>query len=125
MASPTNKLTLNARYEKILVGSWIVIEQDDPGSVRHALWIFAKVTAVTHLSVARYGIAGKRNPGHSQRRLEKEFRLEAVAASRHDYRAHRAKISRCSKLPLTYPVYGSELPLNIRVDGLVAGQAIA
>ena len=119
----TNKLTLNARYEKILVGSWIVIEQDDPDSSSR-LWIFGKVTAVTHLSVARYGIAGNATRVTLSASWKKNsdsklslLRTMIIAAQSEDLPI--------SSRPLTYPVYGSELPLNLRVDGLVAGQAIA
>ena len=119
----TNKLTLNARYDKILVGSWIVIEQDDPDSSSR-LWIFGKVTAVTHLSVARYGMAGNATRVMLSASWEKNsdsklslLRTMSIAVQSEDLPI--------SSRPLPYPVYGSELPLNFRVDGLVAGQAIA
>ena len=51
-------LTLSARYDKILAGSWAVVERDDPFNSTVRLWTFAKVERVTHLSAARYGIAG-------------------------------------------------------------------
>jgi hypothetical protein len=54
------QLTLSARNDKILPGSWAVVEQFVFDSVRGATrrWIFSSVGQVTHLSVARYGIAG-------------------------------------------------------------------
>ena len=118
-----DKLTLNARYEKILVNSRIVIEQDDPDSSSR-LWIFGEVTALTHLSVARYGIAGNATrvtlsapwKKNSDSKLSL-LRTMTLAAQSEDLPI--------SSRPLPYPVYGSELPLNLRVDGLVAGQAIA
>src|SRR5262249_1874500 len=56
--SETNdKITLSARNDKILPGSWVVIEQDNSAATAR-IWIFSTVTAVNHLSVAKYGIAG-------------------------------------------------------------------
>ena len=119
----TNKLTLNARYDKILVGSWIVIEQDDPNSSSR-LWIFGKVTAVTHLSVARYGIAGNATRVTLSVPWEKNSDSKLSLLRTMTIAAQSEELP-ISNRPLPYPVYGSELPLNLRVDGLVAGQAIA
>jgi hypothetical protein len=65
-------LTLSARNDKILPGSWVVIGQfdlkdsgsegTDPGPLNLGdltwTWIISKAINVTHLSVARYGMAG-------------------------------------------------------------------
>jgi hypothetical protein len=118
-----DKLTLNARYDKILVNSRIVIEQDDPDSSSR-LWIFGEVTALTHLSVARYGIAGNatRVTLSAPWKMNSDSKLSLLRTMTIAAQSENLPIS---SWPLTYPVYGSELPLNLRVDGLVAGQAFA
>ena len=43
-AKSMRQITLSARYEKVLTGSWLVIEQDNAAGTAR-LWIFSKVKA--------------------------------------------------------------------------------
>jgi hypothetical protein len=120
---PANRLTLSARCEKILVGSWVVIEQDDPDSSAR-LWIFAKVTKVTNLSVAKYGIAGNATRVSLSASWKKNSDSKLSLLRTMTVTAQSEELT-VAQRPLAYPVYGKELPLDSRVDGLRAGQAIA
>lgn len=126
-AEDESQLTLSYRNEKILAGSWAVIEQDDPGTETRK-WIFSKVNGVMHLSVARYGVAGSatrlmlETPWDDGATLEPPpdltlLRTMTIAAQSEEIAV--------AETPLTYPVYGATLTLNSRVEGLVPGRAIA
>jgi hypothetical protein len=119
----TSSVSLGARYEKILVGSWMVIEQDDPESSAR-LWLFAKVTGVTHLSAAKYGIAGNATRVTLSAPWQKnsDSKLSLLRTMTVAAQSEELTVANC---PLTYPVYGKQLALDIRVEGLRAGQSIA
>jgi hypothetical protein len=117
-------LTLSTRHDKILAGSWVAVERDDPFDSAVRLWTFAKVKDVVHLSAARYGIAGN----VTLLRFDQNVWLingANLSVLRRITIAAQSERLVIAQRPLAYPVYGSELPLNFRVDGLVAGQAIA
>jgi len=116
-----NKLTLSTRYDKLVAGSWVFIEQDID-STRG--WTLAKVTGVTHRSVARYGLAGS----VTQLNLGTPWQLPAdadLSLLRSMTVAAQNEPLSLSTAPITYPVFGSELPLGGRADGLVPGRPIA
>ncbi len=124
-----SKITLSSRNEKILDGSWMVIEQDDPDeskSVRH--WIFSLVTSVTHLSVAKYGIAGSATrqdlskPWKKSTDSDKPSKLSLLRSMTIAAQSEELTVS---ARPLNDPIYGAELALNGLVEGLGAGRPLA
>jgi hypothetical protein len=119
------KITLSSRNEKILDDSWIVIEQDDPDEEKSVrLWIFSEVTRVTHLSVAKYGIAG----GATRLELSRPWKRNddsKLSLLRGMTIAAQSEELTVSERPLLDPLYGSELASNSLVDGLVVGRPLA
>jgi hypothetical protein len=120
------RLILSARNDKIVSGSWAVIEQFvyDAQEELVRKWIFSQVYKVTHLSVARYGMAG------SATRLDFltdawEKTVATLEVLRTMTVATQSEELKPSALPVTYPVYGSTVALNNRADGLVIGRPIA
>jgi hypothetical protein len=118
-----DKITLSARNDRILSDSWAVIEQDNSAGTSR-LWIFSTVAAVTHLSVAKYGIAGNgtrlslNTPWHKHSDAKLSLlRTMTIAAQSEELAITRR--------PLNYPVYGSELALDLPVNGLSPGRPIA
>ena len=125
-AESVTQLTLSARNDKILADSWAVVEQFVFDSVRGATrrWIFSRVDRVTHLAVARYGLAG------SATRLgfanEAWIKLgNSLTLLREMTVSAQSEELAVAALPVTYPLYGSTLALNSRVEGLVPGRPIA
>lgn len=116
-------LTLSSRNEKILVGGWVVIEQDIPG-VSGRTWVFSRVTSVTHHSVARYGMAGSvtRLGLGTAWELGVETKLEFLRSMTVAVQNEELAVA---TLPVRYPLYGSTLVLNSRVDGLAARRPLA
>ena len=140
MLDPADKnellLTLSTRNEKIVPGSWVVITQldlkdpslgsFDPETMTLSdltwRWIFAQVILVSQLSVARYGMAGSvtvlvLDKGWKQI-SDSLFLLRAMTV------AGQSEKLPVAALPVRYPVYGSRLALNTRVDGLISGRPI-
>ena len=132
-----NLLTLSARNDKILPGSWVVIGQFDlkdsvaEGAPSEPLdlgdltwtWIISKVVNVTHLSVARYGMAGS----GTLLVLEKGWKRisESLVLLRSMSVVAQSEELAVAALPVTYPVYGATLPLNTLIDGLLPGRPMA
>jgi hypothetical protein len=133
----TNLLTLSARNEKILPGSLVVIGQFDlkdsdaeevlsepldPGDLTWT-WMISKVFNVTHLSVARYGMAGS----GTMLMLTKGWKRisESLLLLRSMTVAAQSEALAAAALPVTYPVYGATLPLNGLIDGLLPGRPLA
>lgn len=116
-------MTLSSRNEKILVGGWMVIEQDIPGESGRK-WVFSEVTSVTHLSVARYGMAGSvtRLGLGTVWELGIETKLDFLRSMTVAVQNEQLAVA---ALPVRYPLYGSTLALNSRVDGLAARRPIA
>ena len=133
----TNLLTLSARNDKILPGSWVVIGQFDlkDSSAEETppepldlgdltwTWIISKVFNVTHFSVARYGLAGS----GTMLVLEKGWKRisESLFLLRTMTVAAQSEALAVAALPVTYPVYGGTLPLNRLVDRLLPSRPIA
>jgi hypothetical protein len=120
------KITLSNRNEKILAGSWAVVEQFVYDSQENLVrkWIFSLIHGVTNLSVARYGIAG------SATQLTFltdawEKTVTTLEVLRTMTVATQSEELPPTALPVTCPLYGSTLPLNDRVEGLVAGRPLA
>jgi hypothetical protein len=112
-------LTLSSRNDKILDNSFVVIEQDDPDSGSR-MWTFATVTAVTHRSVARYGLAGNGtrlslSTGWTKNADSKLDLLRTMTVA-----AQSEEIALAER-PLSYPVYGETLSLEQLVEGLAPG----
>ena len=86
-------------------------------------WIVSSVIDVTHLSVARYGIAGNGTLlflSKGWKRLGEELTLlRSMTISA------QSEALRVAALPVTYPVYGATIPLNTRMEGLLPGRPIA
>ena len=125
----TTQLTLSARNEKILADTWAVIEQFDVDDSTLGIftrkWIFSMVKEVTHLSVARYGIAGSvTRLIFEQNAWEKNSDSELVLLRTMTITAQSEELTSAA-LPVVYPLYGSTLELNGRVDGLSAGRPVA
>jgi len=125
-AEDEKQLTLSARNEKILAGSWAVVEQFVFDTQRQLVrkWIFSQVDEVTHLAVARYGIAG------SATRLiftkdAWERTIGTLTLLRTMTVATQSEELAVSALPVVYPLYGSTLAMNGRVDGLSADRPVA
>ena len=120
------QLTLSARNDKILPGSWAVVEQFvfDPPDTLVRKWIFSRVDEVTHLSVARYGIAGS-----ATRLIFTEDAWERTITNLTLLRtmtvAAQSEELAVAALPVAYPVYGSTLALNNRVNGLSVARPVA
>jgi hypothetical protein len=117
------KLTLSTRNDKILNGSWVVIEQDDPDDATRK-WIFANISGVTHLAVTRYGLAGSATRLSLSSPWEKNV-SSTLALLRTLTVAAQSEELPIAALPLQYPVFGVELPLDVRVEGLIAGRPMA
>ncbi len=117
-------LALSSRQDKIFVDSWAAVERENnfvPGS---RVWTFAKVTDVTHQSMAKYGMAG------SVTKLsfdEEVWVTESadLAALRQITVAAQSEELPLTKTPLSYPVYGAELSFDQLVDGLMPGRPLA
>ena len=86
--------------------------------------MFAKVNTVTHLSVAKYGIAGSATQLSFDRSVWVTEQANLSALRKMTITAQSEELA-VAELPLTYPVYGSTLALNTRVEGLVPGRPIA
>ena len=128
-------LMLSTRHDKILPNSWIVIGQFDlkdptapppvPLNVEDLkwIWIVSRVIGVTHLSVARYGIAGS----GTLLALSKGWKKIGVSLAllRFMTLSAQSEALRLAALPVTYPVYGVTIPLNTRTEGLLPGRPIA
>ncbi len=118
-----DQLTLDARYEKILKGSWIVIEQDKP-ETSNRIRTVATVKTVTHRSGAKYGMAGS----VSHLELSESWRksldsLLSLLRSVVIY-AQSEKLT-LAESPLQPPVSGNEITLNRLYPGLKQGKRIA
>jgi hypothetical protein len=132
-----NLLTLSARNDKIFPDSWVVIGQfdlKDAGAERTTseplqledltwTWIISKVINITHLAVARYGMAGS----GTLLFLEKGWKRinESLVLLRTMTVAAQSEELAVAALPVTYPVYGSTVALNNRVDTLPVGRPVA
>ena len=130
-------LTLSARNDKILPGSWVVIGQFDlkesgsggiatePLSLEDLTWtwIISKALSVAHLSVARYGMAGNATlvalEKGWKRIHETLFLLRTMTVNA------QSEALKVAALPATYPLYGATIPLNARIDGLLSGRPVA
>ncbi|MBS0179719.1 MAG: putative baseplate assembly protein [Nitrospira sp.] len=117
------RLTLSSRNDKILMDSFVVIEQDDPGNGTR-MWTFATVIEVVHRSVARYGIAGNGtrlslSTGWTKGADSKLDLLRTMTVSAQSEELIPAA------LPLLYPVYGEVLAFDQLVDGLIRGRPLA
>jgi hypothetical protein len=118
------EIMLSARYDKILVGSWAVVEREDSSATDKRHWTFARVDRVIHASVAKYGLAGNAT--------QLSFK-EDVWLTEHANLSVLRKITVTAQseelvvadVPLTAPVYGAMLPLNSRIEGLAPGRPIA
>jgi hypothetical protein len=125
-AEDEKQLTLSARNDKILPGSWAVVEQFvfDTQEKLVRKWIFSRVNGVTHLAVARYGIAGSATrisflTDAWERTITTLLLLRTMTV------ATQSEELAVAALPVTYPVYGSTLALNSRVDGLAVDRPVA
>jgi hypothetical protein len=119
-----NQLTLSNRQEKIFADSWVVVERENNEEPHQRLWTVTQVTAVTHLSVAKYGIAGI----GTQLSFDIDVWItdaEDLTALRKITVAAQNEVLPVAELPLTDPVYGSTLALNMVVDGLRLGRPVA
>jgi hypothetical protein len=120
-----HEIALNARYDKIISGSKVGIEHNDPGSTGSArLWTFSEVVHVIHRSMAKYGMAGS----VTRLTLATPWSIgdgSDLALLRSMTIAAQNEELPVAALPLTYPVYGSELALDTRVEGLAAGRPLA
>jgi hypothetical protein len=119
-----NEITLSARNDKILAGSWAVVERDNPFNSAQRLWTFARVERIAHLSIAKYGVAG----GATRISFDQDVWLidgADLSVLRRITIAAQSEELIIARRPLDYPVYGNELALNSRVEGLTAGRAIA
>jgi len=117
-------LGLSSRQDRILVDSWAAVERENnfvPGS---RVWTFAKVTGVTHQSMAKYGMAGS----VTKLSFDKEVWVTEgadLAALRQITVAAQSEALPLTKTPLFYPVYGEELSFDQLVDGLMPGRPLA
>lgn len=123
------RLTLSARHEKILAGSWAAIEQFDVDNLTLGIftrkWIFSMVKEITHLSVARYGIAGSATRlFFKENAWERNSDSELVLLRTMTITTQSEELG-VAALPVIYPVYGSTLALNNRVDGLSVDRPVA
>ncbi|MDR4480912.1 MAG: putative baseplate assembly protein [Nitrospira sp.] len=119
-----NALTLSSRQDRILQNSWAVVERDDNFAPGNRLWAFAKVTGVTHQSVARYGMAGSA----TKLSFDKDVWVTEQAnlsALRQITVASQSEELATARLPLTYPLFGDHLALDNRAEGLVPSRPIA
>jgi hypothetical protein len=127
-----NQLTLSARNDKILPGSWAVIEQDDPDVLKLAIipeepkriWTFSTVSKVTHISVAKYGMAGSTTRLALDTPWEKGIET-TLSILRSMAIATQSEHVEVAEIPLVYPLYDSRLTLDTRVEGLTAGRPVA
>ena len=131
----TSQMTLSARNDKVFIGSWVVIEQDDPNVAKLAIidtdpeeakriWTFSQVTGVTHRSVAKYGLAGSA----TSLTLSETWEVGSettISILRSMVVAAQSEELMVGKIPLTYPFYESTLPFDTRVEGLTAGRPVA
>lgn len=120
-----NEITLSSRNDKLFDGSWIVIEQDhpdDPDGARQ--WIFASIKNITHLSMAKYGMAGNtsRVKFDAFWNRNKDSKLALLRSMTVNAQSEALKVA---PLPVTYPLYGATISLNARIDGLLSGRPIA
>lgn len=116
-------MTLSSRHDKILDGSKVVIEQDDP-TTGARMWKFGTVTEVTHRSVARYGMAGnaptlKMSTSWSKATSSNLSLLRTMTV------VTQSEELETARLPLVYPVFGDSLALDQRADGLVPSRPVA
>lgn len=119
-----NALVLASRQDKIFLNSWVVVEREDnfvPGS---RLWTFAKVTGVTHQSVAKYGMAG----GTTKLTFDKDVWVTETAGlnvlRQVTVWAQSEALSK-ARISLAYPLFGEVLALDGRVEGLLPGRPLA
>ena len=118
------QITLSSRQDKILASSWGVVERENNFEPHERLWTFAKVNTVTHLSVARYGIAGSATQLSFDKSVWVTEQADLSALRKVTITAQNEELT-VAELPLTYPVYGSTLVLHTRVEGLVPGRPVA
>lgn len=117
-------LGLSSRQDKIFVDSWAAVERENnfvPGS---RVWTFAKVTGVTHQSMAKYGMAGS----VTKLSFDKEVWVTEgadLAALRQITIAAQSEELPVTERPLSYPVYGETLSLEQLVEGLMPGRPLA
>lgn len=116
-------MTLSSRHDKILDGSRVVIEQDDP-TTSARVWKFGTVTSVTHRSVARYGMAGNATTLVLSTSWAKATSSN-LALLRTMTVASQSEELATARLPLTYPLFGDHLALDNRAEGLVPSRPIA
>ncbi len=132
-----NLLVLSTRHDKIIPDSWFVIGQYDPKEPASNkttpepfepedfpwTWIVSKVMGVTHLSGERYGMAGSGTllalSSGWKITHTKLFLLRTMTVNA------QSEVLKVAALPVTYPMYGTSIPLNTRLDGLQSGRPIA
>jgi hypothetical protein len=130
-AEVETRLLLSTRHDKILPGSWIVIGQFDlkdpsgPFEVPNVTWtwIVSRVLGVTHLSIARYGMAGIGTLlvlSSGWKRINPYLALLRTMTL-----SAQSEALQVTALPVTYPVYGATIALNTRMEGLQPGRPIA
>ena len=117
-------LLLASKQDKVFPKSWLVVEQDDPDTTNERVWIFSKVSTVSHRSVARYGIAGSvTRVGLETPWLRSPDSKLALLQSMTIF-AQNEELS-VAELSLSYPVYGTTVALNEIAEGLTSGRSIA
>ena len=118
-----NEVDLDAVYPKILSGSWFALVSDEKLNTNASLPGYVelyKAKAVTHLSRNDFGISGRitrLSPDTTENLSRYQLRGTLVLAQSEELSV--------AERQWTYPIYGVELPLNSRVEGLVPGRPIA
>jgi len=126
------RITLSSRNDKILDGSWVVIEQDEPAVVRLGIvdseptriWKFSSITQVTHRSVAKYGLAGVATRLVLDKPWEQGVET-TLSLLRSMTIAGQSEELKVGEVPLSYPLYDSTIALDARVEGLGPGRPVA
>ncbi|MCC2641082.1 MAG: uncharacterized protein K0S45_1495 [Nitrospira sp.] len=120
---PVDEITLSSRYDKILEGSFVVIEQDDPDDGSR-MWTFGAVTDVVHRSVARFGMASSTTRLSLSMSWAKKSTSTLALLRTMIVAAHSEELV-TARLPLLYPLFGDHLTLETRETRLVPSRPIA
>lgn len=117
--APRNILPLDAAYEQIVPGTWVLIERADEN--RPHQWLAAKVNSVQTIAKADYGLTGK----STLLALDKDWLTEddlLLSVFRATTVHVLSEELLLAEEPMTEPVCGAEIELDDLYDGLEAGR---
>lgn len=117
--APRNILPLDAAYEQIVPGTWVLIERADEN--RPYPWLVARVNSVQTVAKADYGLTGKSTLLTLDKDwlIEKDLLLSIFRATTVHVLSEELLLA---EEPMAEPVCGTEIELDGLYDGLEAGR---